>query len=619
MLRRPLALLLLGTFLGGCNGARKPSAVQPSNAVAPVDPWVAVWTDPKNPAPALLWNGDCGLRIARNGGGHGLPAFWAGLRENSGGEKLLSTKSPLPDGPLFDPDKVSGYRQAIDFRTGILTTQFSSEGRGTEVQEAMNPAEFGDHEVGVVWGSPTTVEAVIASPKNEVTQSKGDFQEFPAANARDSGVAILAASRLAWGDRWTTDIEVDGPSADQQAIHSELFYLRSLINSDRTEPSNAKSRLPMPIQLGPFGLSNSGYGGHVFWDADVWVMPAMAFIDPEASRWIETYRLSRLEAYEQNGVVHVPWESSVSGVEVAPPKLRPDPRKEIHVTGSVAWAIKDAECLGLMDSSSKDPWGDLHGQVRRFVAGAANYYLQRSDLRSDGFRELKGVVSPNEWVTADNDLYTNLVAQWTINGGSWDTKNGEFALPHDNNTFLAYDHDPVTSYKQAAAELAIYPLQYPPAEREAKAMMNRIAPHVSKFGPAMTDSLHAIIWARLGDTDLAYDAWEHSWRDFMKPPLMMFGEHRVGDQNYFVTGAAGSLQAVIYGFLGFRIDDARDPHAGWSTPLEEGKWLNITPHLPKEWKSARFKGFTVLGKRYALTATAAGVKVVRQPNSVGIR
>lgn len=442
--------------------------------------------------------------------------------------------------------------------------------------------------------------------------AEGDLHEFPDPGAGQSarGLAILAASRAYWRNIWSTDIEIDGPVADQQAVHSELFYLRSLISSSRigpTKPSNRSVR--ESIRVAPFGLSNLLYGGHVFWDADVWVMPTMAFIDPESARWIEAYRLSLLKAYEHNGVVQVPWESSVSGLELAPPHLR----LEIHGTGSTAWALRDAEAMGLMDDQAPtrpDHWKGMRGMIQRFVRGAANYYLTRSTLRPDGKRELTDVVSPNEWAEADNDLYTNLVAQLAINDETWSTKNGSFVLPHDGNSFLTYDHDPLRVYKQATAQLAIYPLQYPAAEAQANAIMNRYVPRTSKLGPAMTDPIDAIIWARMGDRDLAYKAWEQSWKDFQKPPLMQFGEYRITNRTYFVTGAAGSLQAVIYGFLGFRVDNARNPRAAWSTPLEDGKWLNVSPHLPKQWKSVRFKGFMVLGKRYTMTATPTGVKVV---------
>jgi hypothetical protein len=72
---------------------------------------------------------------------------------------------------------------------------------------------------------------------------------------------------------------------------------------------------------------------------------------------------------------------------------------------------------------------------------------------------------------------------------------------------------------------------------------------------------------------------------------------------YFTTGAAGSLQTVLFGFLGFRLDSVAEQDAAWSKKLEGNSWLSIRPNLPAQWKSVKFMNFTVHGRRYSLTAT----------------
>ncbi len=47
-----------------------------------------------------------------------------------------------------------------------------------------------------------------------------------------------------------------------------MFYLQSAIHPDGG------------MSISPFGLSNQMYNGHVFWDADIWVFPALALLDP---------------------------------------------------------------------------------------------------------------------------------------------------------------------------------------------------------------------------------------------------------------------------------------------------------------------------------------------------
>lgn len=242
-------------------------------------------------------------------------------------------------------------------------------------------------------------------------------------------------------------------------------------------------------------------------------------------------------------------------------------------------------------------------------------YLARSVAGPKG-RELQGVVGPDENGPVNNDLYTNLLAGWLDNRfirglkGTDVWKNLPYKLPQDAKSLLTYDDDLVLAYQQAAAILSVYPLQYPPAEKAGRTMMDRFANKVSKNGPAMTDSVHAIVWARLGGDENAYQAWHASWQPFTKSPLLLFSEKSVIASTYFTTGAAGSLQAVLFGFLGFRIDYDKEPGATWASPLQDGNsWLSIKPRLPAEWKSVKFKNFTVLGRRYNLTATHEGATV----------
>jgi trehalose/maltose hydrolase-like predicted phosphorylase len=455
-----------------------------------------------------------------------------------------------------------------------------------------------------------------------ISKGKGGYGKSDLPDKSFDEVAQASTKALAGENQ--PDIEIDGPIEDQQAIRSFIYYLRSGV--DQTN-----SMEPAPVS--PFGMSNSLYDGHVFWDADTWVLPALAFIDPNAARTIPAYRLAREPAARENfedWISHMgptadpklfvgpksiaglaigdkfPWESSVTGKET----VTGPSRFEEHISGDVAFVEGQAASLGLIDEQKAE-------DVERLVA---SYYRHRSEKGPDGRLGIRAVMSPDENHIGDNDLYTNLVAQWCENGGGWEPDPSKvvfsdippidtYYLPKDQTSFLTYDNDPIKGYKQAAAVLAIYPLQYPPAEQQAKVMMDRFADKVIKNGPAMTDSVHAIIWARIGESDKAYDAWRHGWMDFVRPPFLLFSEKRNQDRTYFTTGAAGELQSVVYGFLGFRIDSKPEAGASWSLKLKGDRWLSIKPNLPKEWKRVTFRNFHVLGKTYTLTATHQSVQV----------
>ena len=90
---------------------------------------------------------------------------------------------------------------------------------------------------------------------------------------------------------------------------------------------------------------------------------------------------------------------------------------------------------------------------------------------------------------------------------------------------------------------------------------------------------------------------------------MLFSEKRSLETTYFATGAAGSLQTVLYGFLGIRIDSGQEHPSDWSKLLVGKARLTVKPQLPPSWKRVTLRGFTVLGHRYTLTATHDAVHV----------
>ena len=361
--------------------------------------------------------------------------------------------------------------------------------------------------------------------------------------------------------------------------------------------------------ISPFGLTNSLYFGHVFWDADVWVFSALALLDPEAAAEIPQYRLRQETAarrsffrWDQGGRANAfgktttgggdppeagikyPWESSVSGGETVPGPSR----FEDHITGSVAWSLRRAADLGLVPSADAE----------RIVRGAGTFY----NLRRSG-RDLRATVSPDEFHTGDNDLYTNLLAGWAIRGGRF-SEPFPLKLPRDARGFLTYDGDAGRGYKQAAALLAVYPLQYPPAEREAAAMLDRYAEAVTQNGPAMSDAIHAIVAARAGLADRGLKYWRRSWAGYWDPATGMFSEKRAVRRELFYTGEAGVTQAVLYGFLGLRVDREGAGKGTLVAKLRNGMALTCAPHLPKGWRSVTLDGLSVLGKRYRVVASA---------------
>lgn len=381
-------------------------------------------------------------------------------------------------------------------------------------------------------------------------------------------------------------IKIEGPAEDVQAVESMEFHLR-----------NATTRTQLPISeygMGPFGLTNDYYFGHTFWDMDVWMLPAMLFLDPSAVEQMARYRVDKADQAVLNYKLDLaerkssgptfgmkfPWESSVSGKET----VIASSKKQIHISGSVLWGLTLANAFGV---------GISEQDLARIRTGVGNYYRSRAAKGASGL-ELKDVMSPDENHIGDNDLYTNLIAQWAMNGGKFDGP-AKFKLPKDSKSFLTYDNDAERGYKQAAAVLSIFPLQYPEAEAQAKVMIERFEGKVIKNGPAMTDAIHSIVWARIGEPQKAYMAWHNSWKPFIDPKTLYFSEKRSTPRTYFYTGAAGSLNAILYGFCGLKIEKVNrtDNFKLGIISLGNGWSVSLKPHLPTEWKSVELRSVWV--------------------------
>lgn len=382
---------------------------------------------------------------------------------------------------------------------------------------------------------------------------------------------------------------IDGPQSDQDAVRSFIYYLKENEGHD------------------PFGGTNDRYKGRVFWDADVWVFPALALIDPALARKIPEFRIassshSQVVTCAELGFDRDAARLSSMGVDFVDPSLplkfawevdtfgadtilAPTGKQE-HVSGGVVWGLQLADDLGLAP----------HSRVEDIGVGVARYFMDRSSVYIRDARQIKDVVSVDEWHEGDNCLYTNAIADWTIKKYfGWDMK---FEFPRNaRGELVAYEGDTEKAYQQAAAALILWPLEREDLVDDPIKFIERFEGKEAPTGPAMSKSVYALIRARYGDADVALKKWRDSWKTYTTYELLFCEKAGREDLTYFNTGAAGCLNAVIYGFIGARIvDDASKDSA--KIALKNGRWLVFRPNLPRDWKRVTFMGMTVLGKKY---------------------
>src|SRR5919112_4195407 len=144
--------------------------------------------------------------------------------------------------------------------------------------------------------------------------------------------ALAAANAEAGGRRWTTDIRIEGNPELQRVVRSMLFYLLASADSG--------TGLGVP----PMGLSSGGYYGHIFWDSDTWMFPALLLTHPDIARSLVRFRYRTLGAARANARANgrrgamYPWEADERGQETTPRFAIQNARSENHVTGDVALA-----------------------------------------------------------------------------------------------------------------------------------------------------------------------------------------------------------------------------------------------------------------------------------------
>ena len=128
--------------------------------------------------------------------------------------------------------------------------------------------------------------------------------------AMHTGWNGLAAEQRGYLDRfWAgSDAEVDGDPEIQQAVRFALFHI--LQAAARGEGRSIPAK----------GLTGTGYGGHAFWDTEMFVMPVLTWTAPgtaaHALRWRHATLPAATERARQLGLAGAafPWRT-ISGAE----------------------------------------------------------------------------------------------------------------------------------------------------------------------------------------------------------------------------------------------------------------------------------------------------------------
>ena len=436
------------------------------------------------------------------------------------------------------------------------------------------------------------------------------------ARARRTGVPELRAQQSAWlDDFWhRSDVEVDGDEVAQQAIRWNLFHIAQA--TARTHEQGVPAK----------GVTAGGYDGHYFWDSEVYVLPMLAYTNPDAARKLLRFRWKMLDAarkrareLSQEGALY-PWRT-INGEEAS--AYYAAGTAQYHINAAVAYAVERYLFATADTEFLAHEGAEILVETARMWADLGFW----DHTGGDRFR-IHGVTGPDEYTTVVNDnLYTNVMARFNMRYAAWtyeflaewdpaghealrrrtgvsdeevaewhraaeatylpydetlgihpqdesflDRERWDFAgTPPDHYPLLLHYH-PLVIYrfqvlKQADVVLAMH-LRGQHFSREQKRRNFEYYDPITTGDSSLSACVQSIVAAEVGYEDLAFEYFEQSLY------LDLANTHHNTADGVHIANAGGVWAALVHGFAGM---------------VDTGEHLCFRPRLPAGWTGLRFR------------------------------
>lgn len=466
----------------------------------------------------------------------------------------------------------------------------------------------------------------IVSSLNHAKESLTAAAQVSVANIVKKGFNLLLSEQIsAWEKKWQEcDITIDGDVSAQQAIRFNIFQMNQTYTGEDDR-----------LNIGPKGFTGEKYGGVTYWDTEAYCLPFyLKTAEPHVARQLLVYRYKQLpQAIENarklgfdNGAALYPMVT-INGEECH--NEWEITFEEIHRNGAMTYAIYNY----INHTGDKAYLAEYGLDVLIAVSRFWRQRVQWSDRRQ-GYVML-GVTGPNEYENnVNNNWYTNLMAQWTLNYTResidwvkqhhaqaftdiaervqlnlhenelemWREVAEKIVLPIDEALGVYIQHDgfldkellpmsaipdgeyPIHKHwswdrilrscyiKQADVLQGLYTFENSFSRDVIQKNFDFYEP-MTVHESSLSPCIHSILAASLGYEDLAYKFYLRTAR------LDLDDYNHDTSDGLHITSMAGTWMSVVEGFGGTRVIDGV---------------LHLSPLLPKKWKSyafnIRFKG-----------------------------
>ncbi len=217
----------------------------------------------------------------------------------------------------------------------------------------------------------------------------------------------------AWEKLWKrADIIIEGTADIQRNLRFNIYHM--LICGCNNKGFSS---------IGARTLSGEGYRGHIFWDAEIFLMPFYLFVMPQVARNMLMYRYLRLPKARQlaekagyRGAMF-PWESADTGEEETPSWAKDidgsiikiyTHKMEHHITADIAYAA-----YKYFNITGDKAFMEMYGY--ELIFECARFWASRVEPDKNGRYHIYKVIGPDEFhVDVDDNAYTNVMAKFNL-------------------------------------------------------------------------------------------------------------------------------------------------------------------------------------------------------------
>lgn len=224
----------------------------------------------------------------------------------------------------------------------------------------------------------------------------------------------LNRHKIAWNKLWkVADIGLVGDKEAEKALRFNIYHLLICGSEEDRDAS-----------IGARTLSGEGYRGHVFWDAEIFMLPFFIFIQPKIARNLLMYRVRRLNQAKliaadkgYRGALF-PWESADSGYDVTPTWSKDFDGRVIkittneleqHISADIAYAVYHYY----------NATGDINFLLKyglKIIFETARFWASRVEHNKNyNTYHIRHITGPDEFhEDVEDNAYTNGMAKWNL-------------------------------------------------------------------------------------------------------------------------------------------------------------------------------------------------------------